>query len=123
MQYKYFSEEELSCSHCQENGMNDDFMQKVEALREELGFPFVVTSGYRCRSHPIEAPKFSAGAHSTGNALDIAVAGDEANRLLEGAFKAGFKGIGVNQKGDVRFIHLDNIEKGHGRPRPWVWSY
>ena len=106
MEYKYFSEEELSCSHCQENEMNDDFMQKVEALRQELGFPFVVTSGYRCRSHPIEARKFSAGAHSTGNALDIAVAGD-----------------GVNQKGDVRFIHLDNIEKGQGRPRPWVWSY
>ena len=103
--------------------MNDDFMQKVEALREELGFPFVVTSGYRCSSHPIEASKFSAGAHSTGNALDIAVAGDEAYRLLEGAFKAGFTGIGVNQKGDVRFIHLDNIEKGQGRPRPWVWSY
>ena len=34
-----------------------------------------------------------------------------------------FTGIGVNQKGDSRFIHIDDIESTQKRPRPWVWSY
>tara|TARA_R110000787_G_scaffold283820_2_gene396941 strand:- start:968 stop:1339 length:372 start_codon:yes stop_codon:yes gene_type:complete len=123
MTYKYFSEQELSCSHCKKNGMNDAFMVKIEALREELGFPFVVTSGYRCANHPIEARKASPGAHTTGRALDLLVSGENAYRLLSGALRAGFTGIGVNQKGGSRFIHIDNIESAKERPRPWVWSY
>jgi hypothetical protein len=35
----------------------------------------------------------------------------------------GFKGIGVNQKGNGRFIHLDIGEMEDGRPRPHLWSY
>jgi hypothetical protein len=31
--------------------MNDDFMQKLIALREHLAFPFIVSSAYRCPSH------------------------------------------------------------------------
>jgi hypothetical protein len=37
--------------------------------------------------------------------------------------KMGFSGIGVSQKGDSRFIHLDDLEDSNERPRPWVWSY
>ena len=123
MSYKYFTELELKCTHCHKDGMNAAFMQKVEDLREEMGFPFIVTSGFRCENHPIEARKASAGAHTTGKALDISVTGTDAYMLLEGALRAGFTGIGVNQKGESRFIHLDTIESEDGRPRPWVWSY
>ena len=45
MTYKYFTESELACSHCNQRGMNEQFMSKIESLREELGFPFIVTSG------------------------------------------------------------------------------
>jgi len=123
MEFKYFTEAELSCSHCQINGIHISFMKKIEALRESLGFPFIVTSGYRCPQHPIEAKKQSYGAHSTGHAMDLAVRGENAYRLLDGALRAGFTGIGVNQKGNARFIHLDNIKSSERRPRPWVWSY
>jgi len=103
--------------------MNDTFMTKIESLREGLNFPFVVTSGYRCENHPIEARKSSPGAHTTGRALDLLVSGENAYRLLSGALRAGFTGVGVNQKGDSRFIHIDDIESAQERPRPWVWSY
>ena len=103
--------------------MDDDFMMKIEALRHELGFPFTVTSAYRCPDHPIEARKASPGAHASGRAVDIACQGDKAHRLLEAALRMGLSGIGVNQKGSGRFIHLDDLENGSGRPRPWVWSY
>ena len=130
MTYKYFTEAELACSHCNKQGINEQFMLKIESLREQLGFPFIVTSGYRCEQHPIEARKTAAGAHTTGRAIDIAVSGESAYKLISGALNvgttsqsAGFTGVGVNQKGHSRFIHLDDIENSTTRPRPWVWSY
>jgi zinc D-Ala-D-Ala carboxypeptidase len=121
--YKYFSIDELKCQHCGEHNMDESFMVKIEALRQDLGFPFVVTSAYRCKDHIIERKKKTPGAHSTGHALDIAVSGDQAYRLLTEALNVGMTGIGINQKGPNRFIHLDDIEWAENRPRPWVWSY
>ena len=121
--YKYFSIDELKCQHCGEHNMDESFMVKIEALRQDLDFPFVVTSAYRCKDHIIERKKKAPGAHSTGHALDIAVSGDQAYRLLREALNVGMTGIGVNQKGPNRFIHLDDLEWDKDRPRPWVWSY
>jgi zinc D-Ala-D-Ala carboxypeptidase len=103
--------------------MDDNFMTKIEALRHDLNVPFTVTSAYRCPDHPIEAAKKSPGAHASGRAIDIACQGDKAYVILEGALRMGLTGIGVNQKGGSRFIHLDDLEDEQGRPRPWVWSY
>jgi len=121
--YKYFTEEELVCRHCNETGMDSAFMQKVDVLREKMGFSFPVNSAYRCANHPIEARKASPGAHASGRAIDIGVAGGEAYKLIQGALEAGFTGIGVSQKGTTRFIHLDNLEGSENRPRPHIWSY
>ena len=123
MEYKYFSDKELQCQHCGADGMNEDFMAKVEFLRHELGFPFKVTSAYRCKDHPIEAKKIVPGAHTSGRAIDIAVRGEEAHKLLKKAFSMGIGGIGVNQKGSSRFIHLDDLDQSDSHTRPWVWSY
>ncbi len=121
--YKYFTEEELVCRHCNEVGIDDKFMQKVDALREKMGFSFPVNSAYRCARHPIEARKAFPGAHASGRAIDIGVAGEEAYKLIQGALEAGFTGIGVSQKGPTRFVHLDNLESQNFRPRPHIWSY
>ena len=121
---KYFTEDELKCTHCGKSGMDKDFMVRIEALREQLGFPFPVNSAYRCPEHPIEERKSSPGAHSTGQAIDIGVQGEKAHMLLDAALQAGFTGIGVSQKGSLgRFIHLDDLEGSSERPRPTVWSY
>ena len=121
---KYFTEDELKCSHCGKSNIDENFMKKVEVLREQLGFPFPVNSGYRCPEHPIEARKKAPGAHATGHAIDIGVSGKQAYDLVESAMKSGeFTGIGINQKGGSRFIHLDDIENSPERPRPWIWSY
>ena len=125
MAYKYFTEDELRCSHCGINNMNNLFMQRIVMLRELLGFPFVVTSAYRCKNHPVEARKDSPGAHTTGQALDINVYGNNAHRLLDAALRAGFSGVGIAQKGEhsIRFVHLDDLGNSDDRPRPTVWSY
>ena len=122
--YKYFTEDELKCRHTGECNMDNDFMKVLEAIREECAFGFVVTSAYRSPEHPIEARKKAPGAHATGHAIDIGVSGKQAYDLVESAMKSGeFTGIGINQKGGSRFIHLDDIENSPERPRPWIWSY
>jgi len=118
--YQNFSKAEFDCTHCGKNQMTPDFLQKLQTLRSVYGKPMRITSGYRCPEYPIEAKKAQPGAHASGCACDIGVEGQDAHRLLKLAFAAGFTGIGVQQKGSGRFIHLDTLEGG---PRPNVWSY
>jgi len=118
--YPNFSAKEFDCSHCGKNEMRPEFMGKLQAFRMQYGKPMRITSGYRCPEHPLEAKKSKPGAHASGLACDVGVDGQEAYDILKLAFQLGFKGIGVNQKGTGRFIHLDMLEEA---PRPNVWSY
>ena len=118
--YPNFTAREFNCSHCGKNEMKPEFMAKLQALRTAYGKPMKITSGYRCPQHPIEAKKAAPGAHASGCACDIGVEGKEAYQILKLALASGFTGIGVQQKGTGRFIHLDTLEGG---PRPNVWSY
>jgi zinc D-Ala-D-Ala carboxypeptidase len=115
-----FKAAEFNCSHCGKNEMKPEFMAKLQALRTQYGKPMRVTSGYRCPQHPIEARKAAPGAHASGCAADIGIEGRDAHRLLSLAMSIGFNGIGVQQKGSGRFLHLDTLE---GPTRPTLWSY
>jgi uncharacterized protein YcbK (DUF882 family) len=118
--YPNFTEEEFKCKHCGKAEMNAAFMGKLQHLRNAYGKPMVITSGYRCPEHPIEAKKSTPGAHASGQACDVGVQGTDAYNLLKLAFALEFTGIGVQQKGGGRFIHLDTLRNP---PRPNVWSY
>ena len=95
------------------DGMDNEFMAKLIMLRKELAFPFPVTSSLRNDSRH--------SLHNVGKAVDITIRGERAYRLIAAAPSHGFIGIGVSQKGDRRFIHLDT--GGDGFPRPMIWSY
>jgi uncharacterized protein YcbK (DUF882 family) len=99
--------------------MDPDFMHRLQGLRNRFNKPMTITSGYRCPEHPIEAAKASPGAHTTGKAADVAVQGADAHRLLSISLELNFTGIGVQQKGDKRFLHLDTLTE----QRPTIWSY
>jgi len=71
----------------------------------------------------MEAKKSNPGTHATGLAVDILCRGTEAYKIITHAKEYGFTGIGVNQKGNSRFIHLDIADHSEERPRPTVWSY
>ena len=118
----YFTPEELACTHCGKQNFNEEVLATLNQMREEAGFPFVVSSAYRCPEHPIEAKKANLGEHTTGMAVDILVSGEQAHTLLSLAAAYGVPRIGVNQKGARanRFIHLGFNED---YPNPTVWSY
>lgn len=123
--WQYFTLDELSCrgENCCEHQMLMDpgFMQKIVRIRRLLGFPFAVTSAYRCPLHNSKVSHTGEnGPHTTGHAIDIACWSDDAFLIVKAAMDAGvFTGIGVNQRGNQRFVHLDDIK----RERRRMWSY
>lgn len=121
--YPNFNENEFRCRHCGAVDMNPEFMAKLQHLRSIYGKPLTITSGYRCPQHPAEVGKVTTGAHTTGKAADIAVQGSAAHDILRLATHLGFGGIGIQQKGASRFIHLDTVDAAPMQPRPTVWSY
>ena len=125
--WQYFSAEELTCHcGCGRMDMDDGFMQKIVAMRRELGFPFVVTSGFRCPEYNQRVSNTGPqGPHTTGHAMDINVHHGEAAEVLAVAKRRGITGLGLMQKGSdlsKRFIHMDDLQ-APAYPRPNVWTY
>jgi zinc D-Ala-D-Ala carboxypeptidase len=118
--YPNFSEAEFKCKCCGDVRMHQGFMAKLQHLRSSYKRPMIITSGYRCANHPVEAKKPTPGVHSYGRAADIAVRGRDAYDLVSIAIRFGFTGIGIQQKGEGRFIHLDDSTSSN---RPAIWSY
>ena len=121
--YANFSAGEFTCKHCGAEGVQEELVRKLQQLRGLYGKPMVITSGYRCPDHPVERNKDRPGTHALGLAADIAVRGSDAHRLLKIALDLGFTGVGVQQKGSSRFIHLDIATNDSRFVRPMIWSY
>lgn len=117
----YFTEAEFKCRHCGYVHMQQDFVARLDILRQRLGSPLRVMSGYRCPQYNDEI-SFTGeeGPHTKGVAADIAVAGPIAREVLRIASDMRFNGIGIMQKGkhESRYIHLDDV------PGPFrLWTY
>lgn len=128
MTWKHFTRNEFACKGkdcCGGTNLTEnDFIDLLDELREQCGFALPVTSGYRCPQHNSKVSHTGfTGPHTTGRAVDFGVRGDRAYKLVELAIRMGFTGIGVNQKGDARFVHLDDLPNAPGQPRPTCWSY
>jgi zinc D-Ala-D-Ala carboxypeptidase len=123
--WKYFTREELKCKGTDECFMNEEFMKQLHRLREDYARPMRITSGYRDVSYNTVIGGSPNSAHILGQAVDVAVSGNEAYDLIRMAMLHGFTGIGVAQSGPQhkRFIHIDNMVNSDTSPRPNVWSY
>lgn len=123
---EHFSRAELQCHcGCGKALMDAKFLAKLEELRVAYGKPMTVTSGYRCPAYNSKIAHTGInGPHTTGQAIDIQICGEEAYQLLLLAMQFGFSGLGIGQRGliDGRFMHLDNLSCPD-YPRPRVWTY
>ncbi len=114
--FRYFAWSEFDCQHTGNNEMDPEFIHDLDCLREACGFPFVITSGYRDVTHPVESAKSKPGQHTLGIAADIAVNDGVQRRLLvHKALLLGFTGIGVAKT----FVHVDRRKT---TPVMWVYS-
>jgi uncharacterized protein YcbK (DUF882 family) len=120
--YPNFRASEFECSHTGKNEMRPEFMEAIQKLRLDFNRPFIITSGYRDITHPVEYNKAIRGEHTLGLACDISIRGEEALRLVSMAYSHGFRRLGVQQKGERRFIHLGLGDKYAQFPAT-IWSY
>lgn len=112
----HFELSEFDCHHTGRNEMDYAFVLQLDMLRAWCGFPFIITSGYRDPSHPVEAAKDAPGWHTRGRAADIRVNGDRQRAaIVENAFRLGFRGIGAAKT----FVHVDTRDT---EKVLWVYS-
>ena len=119
-----FSFAEMACRETGECLLDGALMDGLQRVRAICG-PLTVTSGYRSPRHSVEAAKKRPGSHTLGKAADIRCAGTQAFEILHTALDEGFTGIGIDQRGEDRFLHLDVITESDDFPavRPTIWSY
>ena len=122
-EWKYFTRDEMTCQcgcgHC---NMDEEFMRRLDKLRERCGFPFRIASGFRCDDHNAEVSTTGEGGpHTTGKAVDIMANASQRFSIIE---KGLFPDIGITGIGPAKtFIHLDTLTPEERPSRPCVWSY
>ena len=119
---KYFNMCEFECHHCgqlPEGGMTPALLAKLDELRERLGRPVIVTSGYRCSVHNRNVGGVWNSQHVKGTAADIYCPGVSVDTLADMAAEIGFDGIGryYNQG----FVHVDCRDNGNS-PGVYRWE-
>jgi zinc D-Ala-D-Ala carboxypeptidase len=119
----FFTDKELACRCGCGLLPPPDFRAKLERLRERFGKPLIVTSGARCAMYNELVSGTGYNGPHTKRACDFGVQGADALHLIDLALEQGFTGIGVQQKGKGRFVHVDDLPNEPGQPRPTLWSY
>ncbi len=100
----YFKSSEFKCPCCGKVIVSGWLIHLLNKVREALGLPMIVSSGYRCKKWNKKKGGKKNSAHRRGTAADIKCTNSAMRYLIiKYAFEVGFKRIGVG--GD--FIHLD----------------
>lgn len=121
--WPHFTPKELACRATGRLVIDAAFLDRLEALRAAVGHPLIITSGYRTPEHNRQVSTTGDdGPHTQGQAADVAIDGAQAWALVQHAMALGFTGIGVNQKGVGRYVHVDDLTAPLF-PRPRIWSY
>lgn len=112
----HFSEEEFRCRcGCGQVRINPQLVAKLERLREKVGQPIHISSGYRCPAHNKAKKGAKFSQHMKGTAADITVRGMTALELKPLAEKVfGYKsGIGTYPQ-FPKMLHVD-VRSWHAR--------
>jgi hypothetical protein len=114
--YKWFSVNELKCKcGCNTMSMNEEFMRRLDVLRDLLGEPVSLSSAYRCPTH--DESVNGGGEHTTGFCVDIKCP-DSTKRfmIVSIALELGFNRIGLADN----FCHIGLNED---YPQNVIWLY
>ncbi len=107
---KYFTDDEFrcKCGKCEglpRFGMHSRLLTVMDAIREKVGQPVIVTSGYRCPAHNAAVGGVPDSYHTQGIAADIYCDGVSVDSLAWIADECGADGIGRYY--GQGFVHVD----------------
>jgi hypothetical protein len=92
-------------------------MDKLQALREALGVPLLITSAYRSPEHNRKVGGAKNSLHMKGVAFDVRMENQDPYAFEMAAREVGFRGIGYYPK--QGFMHVDlGPERTWGTPFP-----
>lgn len=83
--------------------------EKLQIIRDKLGKPIKITSGYRCLKHNQAVNGGTNSRHRYGMAADWRMKDRSLNPVALGilAVEAGFGGVGIYWYGNYAFVHAD----------------
>jgi len=114
---RHFKDSEFACQCCGKVLINPKFADMLDHARHLAERPFVVTSGYRCRSHNANVGAQPTSSHIFGMAADIKINSEEDRWVkLKAMLEAGFTRIGIGKD----FIHVD-CDSLKNSNRVWVY--
>ena len=100
-----FSPAEIACRGSGKLLVNEAALDGLQALRDRLGKPLIVLSGYRSAEHNRAVGGAKASKHMEGIAFDIAMANHDPKAFEAAAREVGFQGFGYYPRSG--FIHID----------------
>ena len=102
-----FTLSEFQCRCCGAVRVDPELVRKLQQLRDRIGKPIAITSGYRCPAHNRAVGGATQSQHLTGKAADITVKGMAPATVADHAEAIGFGGIGRY----ATFTHVDCRDK------------
>lgn len=122
---KNLDDSEIRCKcGCGLQNLSHFTIQKFQYARDFAGFPFIITSGCRCKEYNKKVGGVTNSAHTPNakgecQALDIAFKdSSQCFAIVKGLMLAGVKRIGINF--DKHFIHFDT---DNSKPQNVLFKY
>jgi zinc D-Ala-D-Ala carboxypeptidase len=107
-----FSPREIACKGTGKVLVNEDALDKLQALRDRLRKPLILTSAYRSPEHNRRVGGAKASKHLDGIAFDVRMDNHDPHEFEAAARAAGFTGFGYYPRSG--FMHIDT-----GPARTW----
>ena len=107
-----FTPREMACKGNKKLMINEDAMDKLQALRDGIGKPMIVLSAYRTPDYNRKVKGAKHSMHMKARAFDISMANHKPAEFERMARSVGFTGFGFYKKRN--FMHIDT-----GRKREW----
>ena len=106
---KNFTRKDFKCPcGCSRQMVDSELVEKLQTIRDKLGKPIKVTSGYRCIPHNAAVGGSSGSKHRYGMAADWRIVDRSINPVALGIIAAQyFKAVGIYWHSRGAFVHAD----------------
>lgn len=112
-----FSAREMASKREGEIKLDTEAMDKLQALRNRLGRPIIITSAYRSPAHNRAVGGAANSLHMQGKAFDVRMENQNPEEFETAARAVGFTGFGYYVKNG--FMHIDTgPARSWGKPWP-----
>ncbi|HHV41964.1 MAG TPA: DUF882 domain-containing protein [Clostridiaceae bacterium] len=107
-----FKLREFECKHCGTVKIDPELVRRLQVMRDEIGKPIIINSGYRCPEHNRAVGGAAGSQHLYGTAADIVCPGASIQQVRQAAEKH-FKNGGIGRYNT--YTHVDT-----GPKRRWT---